>query len=51
MKLPKPIPKYVVWGLGIALAVGIGLGMRLQSAGLVPDLLHDGVDDSVSGTG
>ena len=34
MKLPKPIPKYVVWGLGLGLVVGIGLGMRLQSAGL-----------------
>ncbi len=34
MKLPKPIPKYVIWGLGVALVVGIGLGMRLQSAGL-----------------
>ena len=34
MKLPKPIPKYVIWGLGLALAIGIGLGMRLQSAGL-----------------
>ena len=34
MKLPKPIPKQVVWGLGLALVIGIGLGMRLQSAGL-----------------